>query len=469
MPNLEFLGATQCVTGSKIIISDENTRVMMDCGASQGNKVESYKLNKEFNDNIPQNINSIIISHAHQDHVGLTPCMVKGGYKGKIYSTKATRDLSNYMLADSANVMLKELQILTRLMPKPKKGEELTVLYDEHDVNMTLCQFQTEDYEKDVELSKSVKFSFHDSCHILGSASIKLTATEHNIPYRVYYTSDLGHNRSILSNEPSAPQDIDYLIIESTYGNKAQDTNTDIYQEVMNVILSAYQRGGNVLIPAFSVARLQTILIIIHKLYVLGMIPFIPVYVDTPLGVKATSVYEKYIDELNDETMKFFKDKNINPFRSTLITYLAGGSDCLHLMDKEEPHIILSSAGMLGGGKIIEHAKNIIDDKKSTILFVGYNAHETLGRRIQENTGTVTIEGEKYNVRAKIETITGLSAHCDLNYLLTYIENCVSQNALKQIFLVHGEPESTANVKLELAKRNITNVTIAERNKVYKL
>jgi metallo-beta-lactamase family protein len=372
------------------------------------------------------------------------------------------------MLRDSVEVFTKELPIIRKIFKKNGIKEVVSPLYDTEDVDHCMNQFFPVDYERDYKLNSKMSFSFHDSCHILGSASVKINVTENNIKHRVFYTSDLGHNKSLLCEEPTIPQDIDYLIIESTYGNKKR-FEEDVYNKTIEYVNDAFKRGGRVIIPAFSVARMQTMILILHKLHILGLIPDITIYVDSPLGVKVTKLYEKYESTIKQETLKFFKDLNINPFNDTMIQYVTSMEDSKLLAESGEPCVIISASGMCEGGHVREHLKFTVEDQKSTVLFVGYNAIETLGSRLQYNNGAVTIDGESYRVRCKIETISGLSAHADLDYLLGYIENVVASNAIKKIFLVHGEPDSVKNVQRLLKQKGITNVVIPELGEQYKL
>lgn len=467
MAKIEFLGAVNTVTGSKFVISDDISSVLVDCGMFQGNKADAYQKNKAFDSNQP-NPDYCILSHAHIDHAGMLPSLVKRGYAGKIYSTPATMNLCTHMLKDSVEVFTKELPIIRKIFKKNGIKEIVTPLYGVEDVEHCMNQFFPVDYEREFKLNSKMSFMFQDSCHILGSASVKLNVIDNNIKHRVFYTSDLGHNQSLLSEEPIVPQDIDYLIIESTYGNKKRILE-DVYSKTAEYVNDAFKRGGRVIIPAFSVARMQTMILILHKLHILGLIPDITIYVDSPLGVKVTNLYEKYDNAIKQDTLKFFKNANVNPFNNSMIKYVTGMEESKLLSESGEPCVIISASGMCEGGHVREHLKTTVEDPKSTVMFVGYNAVETLGSRLQYNNGSVTIDGEAYRVRCKIESIGGLSAHADLQYLIGYIENVVASNAIKQIFLVHGEPESVKNIERILKLKGITNVVIPELGEKYKL
>ena len=467
MSKIEFQGACSEVTGSKMIISNHNTRILLDCGMFQGKKLDSYIKNIDFKHNIP-NIDYCILSHAHIDHSGLLPSLVAEGYNGNIYTTHATKDLCKYMLRDSVSVFTKEIPLIHKMLKRAKIHIQADPIYDIDDVEKCIGRFKSVDYRKKTHLTDDISFSLHDSCHILGSASIKLNISNYNNTNKIWYTSDIGHDHSILSSTPKIPEGIDTLIIETTYGNKKREKEDNL-QQVFDIIMDVYKRGGKLLIPTFSVARMQTLLLLIHKLQILGMIPDIPIYVNSPLGIKVTHLYEKYEDHINPDIINFFKDRGLDPFKNSTIHYIDDADISSKLATKDERMIILSASGMMEGGFVREHAKHILPDKKSTIMFVGYNAEGTLGRRIQENKGSVTIDGERYRIRSKIESLHGFSAHADLDFIIHYIEEVVNQNHIKNIFLVHGDSDAINNVKNILNNKGITNVIIPEVNKVYKL
>jgi len=467
MPKIEFYGACETVTGSKFIISNNDTRVMLDCGMYQGHKDEAYLKNKNFSEDIPR-VDHCILSHAHIDHSGMLPVLTRSSFTGKIYSTHPTLELCKHMLKDSVAVFTKELSIIAKMLKKKKIHTIVEPLYTTDDVDFCMTRFKPINYGKTVQLSDKISFTLYDSCHILGSASIKLNISENNISHRVWYTSDLGHDKSLLSNTPNVPIDINNLIIETTYGNKKRPEE-DVVQKVMDIIIDAHKRGGKIIIPTFSVQRMQTLLLIIHKLHIMGFIPNIPIYVDSPLGVKVTKIYEKYESELNQDIISFFTENGFEPFEGEMIHYVSSMEESKELAVSDKSMIILSASGMCEGGHIREHLKWNLADKNSTVMFVGYNAEGTLGRRIQDTSGTVNIDGLPYRVRCKVETIHGFSAHADLNYIVDYVIRASRANVLRNIFLVHGDKSASRNVKNILETKGINNIIIPEIGKSYTL
>lgn len=454
------------VTGSNILITSRNKSYQLDCGMVQGYKDISYLKNKEYYDNcfIPD---YMILSHAHIDHSGNLPVLTKKGYTGKIYATPASTDLCRHMLKDSAKVASKEIPIISKTLRKHKNKTKVFPLYTEEDVEYCMKQFENVDYDIETKISDNVKFTFQDSCHILGSSSIKIDIKE-KTKHRIFYTADLGHNKSMVCNEPKIPQGIDYLICESTYGNKKREEE-DVLQIVSEIVHDVYKRNGRLLIPAFSVGRMQNIILVLHKLSVLGIIPDMPIYIDSPLSVKVTDLYSKYEDQINDEIISFFRSRGLDPFKGKNIKYVESVEDTEMLLNTKHPCIILSSSGMADGGKIRCFIPGILEDKNSTLLQIGYAATNSTSRRIEENQGSVTIDGESYRVKCKLEKINSLSAHADQEYLVKYIKSCVENNYLKAIFLIHGDMIAKEKLKTILNECGINNIIIAEPNKIYNL
>lgn len=454
------------VTGSNILINSRNKKILLDYGMYQGPKDESYLKNQKIYESkfIPDHL---IVSHAHIDHSGNIPILTSNGYNGKIFATPQTYELCKHMLKDSAKVAAKEMPIISRQLRNKGIKTKVFPLYTEEDVNYCfLKNWKLTEYNTPTKIEDNVEFTFFDSCHILGSASIQINVKD-KTKHRIYYTADLGHDSSMICNEPVVPQGIDYLICESTYGLRKRDINYDVEQNLINYVTDAFKRGGRVLIPAFSVGRMQNMILVLHKLHVLGLIPNIPIYVDSPLSIKVTELYDRYRDTINDEFMEFFKSRNLEPFNSPCLNYLEPLDDILQ--KSNHPCVILSSSGMADGGKVRTHIPTILEDKNSTICFVGYNAPSTTGYLIENHQGKVSIDGISIRVKCKIEKIENLSAHADQTYLRKYINKANELNYLKTVFLIHGDKEAKLTLKKLLEQDGVKNIIIPELGEIYNL
>jgi len=468
MNSISFYGAVDEVTGSKILINSWRHSVLLDCGAFQGRRDESYLANKEFyNEDIRPD--HVILSHSHLDHSGMLPALYKNGYNGNVYCTAATKDLAKYMLPDAVKVMEKDLPIVAKMLARSGQKNNVDMIYDAKDVSSILSKFVEVPYLEDRQLTDEIGFKLVDNCHILGSASVKLTVDQKGTKHKIWYTSDLGHDHSVLSNQPVIPQDITHLIIETTYGNKNRSTNDPI-QEILDSVVSTFRRGGKTIIPAFSVHRMQTIILILHKLYRENAMPDIPIYVDSPLGNKVTGLYSKYQDELNEDTIKYFTDQGFDPFNFPNLTYINDMAETNRVSKSSDPCIILSASGMCEGGMVRAYLKDNITSPINNVLLVGYTAQGTLGRRLLEHRNEpVVIDGEKYMAKCQTSYIEGFSAHADIEYLLDYIDKASDNSKIKKIYLIHGEEDSVRNVKRRLELKGYKNVVIPEKGKSYKL
>jgi len=469
MNSISFYGAVSEVTGSRIVVSSWKDQVMLDCGQFQGHRDESYLKNKAFFDN--DNITDyVILSHSHLDHAGMLPALYKQGYNGKVFCTPPTKDLANYMLPDAVKVMEKDLPIVAKMIARHGgKQSNVDMLFDASDVSGILSKFVDVPYLQETKLTDELSFKLIDNCHILGSASVKLTVDQKGTKHKVWYTSDLGHDHSILSRNPVIPQDITHLIIETTYGNKDRST-IDPVQQILDSVVQTYRRGGKSIIPAFSVHRMQTIILILHKLYRENAMPDIPIYIDSPLGNKVTGLYSKYKDELNEETIKYFTDQGFDPFNFPNLKYVTEMEMTTAVSKSDEPCIIVSASGMCEGGRVVEYLKDNISNPLNHVLLVGYTARGTLGRRLLDGRHKeVTINGLKVSNKCQTSYIEGFSAHADIEYILDYIDKASENSNIKNIFLIHGEEDSVKNVKRRLNDKGYNNIVIPVKGKSYKL
>ena len=469
MNSIRFFGAVDEVTGSKIEVSSWRDKVLLDCGMFQNTKDIAYLTNKQFYD---EGINPdyVILSHIHLDHAGMLPALYHNGYEGNVYCTEATTKLAKYMLPDAYKIMNRDLPTISKMLKKRGLPSNVDLIYNEQDVSGILKSFISVPYLKETKLTDDISFKLVDSCHILGSASIKLTINQKGTKHKIWYTSDLGHNNSYLSKNPIIPQDITHLIIETTYGNKKRSEN-DYKQQLLDHIVATYRRKGKVIIPAFSIHRMQTIILILHKLYRENAIPNIPIYVDSPLGNKVTNLYSEYKETLNEDNLSYFLDQGFDPFEFPILTYINDIHDTERISKSNEPCIIISASGMCEGGMIRTYLKDNISNNHNSVLLVGYTAEGTLGRRLLDikRGSDVTIDGSKVKVNCNVEYVDGFSAHADKDYLLDYIDRCSENNKLKNIYLIHGEYDAVRNMKKLLNNKGYDNVIIPDKGKAYKL
>ncbi|MCP5545353.1 MAG: MBL fold metallo-hydrolase [Akkermansiaceae bacterium] len=457
---LKFCGAAGTTTGSQHLLEVNGSRILLDCGLYQGSRTRAYEVNCCFPLFDPKEIDTVILSHAHIDHSGNLPNLVKKGFKGNIVCTHATRDLCQIMLADSAHIQESDSNWLNK---HRKKDGLPTVepLYNAKDAELCLRQFVTAGYERPLPVADGVTVTFIDAGHILGSAQVLLTIDDKDdgVRKRFLFSGDIGRGANEVLRDPVPVHDVDFLLMESTYGGREHEAPPGMGDHFGEVLREAVKRGGHILIPAFAVERTQQVLYVLHRLFEDGSIPDLPVYVDSPLAVSATEIYRLHPDAFNEEVYQDLFEKQ-NPFGFEGLTLVRSVSGSKALNELHGAAIIISASGMCEAGRILHHLKNNIGDPKTTVLFVGYCAEHTLGRRIRDGEKEVNILGDRYRVRAKIETIDSFSGHADHSELLDYFDRTTGPK--KRVWLVHGEPDSAEALKEALVKRHHRSVEIAE-------
>ena len=442
---INFLGAAQNVTGSKHLIQVGKYNLLLDCGLYQGKREESNKLNS----NLPFKANSIdavILSHAHLDHCGTLPILVRDGFEGKIYCTPPTAEIAKYILLDSAEIQKQDAEYFNNHVANP--DEEISPIYNEYDVEKVVEKFEPIEYFKQsnqwTELNENIRFKLYDAGHILGSAVIFLEIKDlpNGQVKTLAFTGDLGRDNSpILCQPENITEEVETLIAECTYGDKLHKPITDATADFKTVINTAIKNNGKIIVPAFSLGRTQDIIYILHKLLNEKTIPEIPIYIDSPLAENITEIFPKYINDFNNNFKKDFP-KGESPFQLENLFYVKSIADSKALNNKPGPLMIISASGMMEGGRVLHHLKNNIENPQNIILITGFQAENTLGRRIQEGVSPVKIYGKEYQVKAQIKTLNEFSAHADQNDLLSYVSKI---NNLERIFLVHTElSQSTA-------------------------
>lgn len=449
---LHFIGANSGnVTGSRYLLEANGKKILLDCGLYQGHRKETDALNKALPFN-PEEIDFLLLSHAHIDHSGNIPFLVKNGFRGKIYSTFATRDLCSYMLLDSAYIQERELEYLQ------KKGcDSCEAHYDVEDAKKSLLFFMSLNYENRFSIAPGIHITFRDAGHILGSATITIEVEENGETKTLVYTGDLGRRGLPILRDPVQIEKADYLITESTYGDRYHESINDIGPKFKEVVKKVCAKGGKLIIPAFSLERTQEVVYHLHKLWHQDDVPKIPVFVDSPLAGNLTAVFTNHPECFDEDVFKEFIDNADDPFGFDSLTYVKSVDESKALNEYQGPCIIISAAGMCEHGRILHHLKNNIEDPKTTILIVGYMAQDTLGRKILEKNPRVNILGESYKLNADVQVIDAFSGHADKSDLIDFIDHI---SGLKKIFLVHGELDQQEPLKKALEANGKEDVSI---------
>ncbi len=455
---ITFLGAARSVTGSMHLLSINGKRILLDCGLYQGHRQEAFKRNRTLPFDASA-IDVLVLSHAHIDHSGNIPNLVKSGFNGPIYATSATRDLCAIMLRDSAHIMESDVEYLNQ--QREKQGlPALEPTYTTADAQRALKQFHSLEYGSKFTIAPGVDLTFRDAGHILGSALSVLDIQESGSRHRLMFSGDLGRRNMLILRDPEVVRDVNHLIIESTYGGRLHGSPEEAELELSRVVNETVSRKGKLIIPAFSVGRTQEIIYGLHRLALDNKIPHLPVYVDSPLSVNATEIFRLHPEAYDSETDRFVLEYS-DPFSFDSLHYVRRAEDSKAINHSRKPAIIISASGMCEGGRILHHLINNIGNSRNTILFVGYQAEDTLGARIKAGEKWVPILGNVFKVRANIEAIDAFSAHADQNEILDYVQQM--NGSLKQVFIVHGETEASRALQQGLAERGIPQTLVPER------
>lgn len=444
---ITFLGAAKTVTGSQHLIEVNGLRLLLDCGLFQGRRKEAFQLNRQSP--CDGNIDAIILSHAHIDHSGNIPCRVRNGFQGDIISTSATRDLCAVMLMDSAYLQTREVEFVNRA--RARKGKVLfEPLYTKEDVVRSMELFIGMSYNRKRQIFPGIELTFVDAGHMLGSAHVVLDIhdQETDKDIKLVFSGDIGRPGIPIIRDPQPiTEGADVLIMESTYGNRSHPPYPESEKELKRIVNETFERGGTLLLPAFAVGRTQQIVYALHKLFKRGDIPPMPIYVDSPLATRTTDIFRLHPESYDEEILAFMlQDKENDPFGFETMKYTASVEESKALSGSDEAAIVISASGMMEGGRILHHLKSRIGDPKNTILITGWQSPYTLGRRIVEGNEEVRIFGQKHEVRARIEVLTGFSGHADREGLLAWAG--AMQKKPAHTFVVHGE-EDSANALAE--------------------
>jgi metallo-beta-lactamase family protein len=445
---LTFWGAAQTVTGSMHHIEADGKRYLLDCGMYQGHRKEAEERNRHFPFSA-QSIDAAIVSHAHIDHTGNLPLLVKNGFTGPIYATPATVDLAHAMLLDTAHIQEKDAEFLNKRHHRVGQPA-IEPLYTTEDAQRTLPLFQAVPYYAPKPLSERLSYECYDAGHILGSSTILLRFQENGRDVRFLFSGDLGRPGLPIIRDPDPPPASDYLLMESTYGGRSHEDLGSAKNKLADVVKRTAGRGGKVIVPAFAVGRCQQLVLLLHELTNEGRVPNIPIFVDSPLAVDVTKVFRGHPECFNEETRKYLTDGD-DPFGFKRLTYIHEASESKKLNDLHGPCVIISPSGMCEGGRVLHHLRNNLENPRCTILITGYQAENTLGRKLVDKWPEVKVFGEPMRVRAEVDSLQALSAHADEGELLAWMQPLVG--SLKKVFLVHGEPAGAAALQTAIQKQ----------------
>ena len=466
--DIKFCGAAREVTGSAHLITlDDGYKILLDCGLYQGRS----KQWKHFNENWlfkPEEIDCLILSHAHIDHSGRIPKLVKDGFNGRIYCTHATRSLCSIMLLDSASIQERDADFFNRkVLPRKKKAAPRVPLYTVEDATEAMNHFEGFSYGNWVRISDDVEVLFKDAGHILGSANVTLRIREHGKTRLIGFSGDVGRpNRPILRDPQPMPL-VDYMICESTYGNKDHIGAPDEADKLLEVILNTcVKKKGKLIIPAFSVGRTQELVYMMDRMETEGLLPSIPVYVDSPLAVNATTIFGIHPECYDNDLNEYLLIDN-NPFGFNKLNYVKNVDVSKSLNDRKEPCIIISASGMMNAGRVKHHLFNNIDNPKNTLLIVGYCTPETPGGQLRNGVEEIRLFGEMKKVKMDVIVMDSFSAHADRGELLDFLKN--QKGYLKKMFLVHGTLERQEDFRDLLGENGFKNVSIPSIGEVFKL
>ena len=452
---LQFCGAAQTVTGSQLLIGINGKKILLDCGLFQGRRHESYERNLSFMYD-PSTLSAVILSHAHIDHSGNLPNLVKQGYRGPIFCTPPTADLCTIMLRDTAFLQVKDVEWVNKIHRNGHRPPAVP-LYTPDDVEASLDSFAGIDYNHSFTIAPGVDAIFREAGHILGSAGINLTIQEDGRAWNLGFTGDIGRPNMPIIRDPDVLRDLDILIMESTYGNRLHGDYSGVEEEFARAIRETAAAGGKILIPSFAVGRTQHLVYLLHKLFDENRIPDMPIFVDSPLAREATEIFKKYPQYFDQEAKRLFPGNHEPPFEFRRLTYVHSVEESKKLNDLKYPHIIISGSGMCEGGRILHHLRNNIGDPRTLVIFVGFAAKETLARKMIEGVNPVKIFGEDHTVKCKIRLMDAFSAHADRRDLLDYV-SLTSPQRLRHLFLCHGEPEQALPLRDALLSKGYANI-----------
>ncbi len=450
-------GAARTVTGSQYLVEANGAKILLECGLFQGRRADTYERNRSFRF-IPQEVKAVLLSHAHIDHSGNLPNLVKQGFSGNIFASKATADLASVMLLDSGHIQEADAKFINK--KRSARGAPLIEpLYTQEDAARVAPLMTPQEHNQLFEAGPGITAEFIEAGHILGSTAIRLEVQEGSRKTRLWFSGDIGRYGLPIVRDPVLPDDVDYVMMECTYGHKHHDDPELAYEEFRQLILRAIRRKGKVIIPAFAVGRTQELVYSLNLLQAEGQLRDIPVFVDSPLAVNATRVFERHPECFDEETNTFIQEQRHPALNFPGLVYTQSVDQSKAINEMKGPLVIISASGMAETGRILHHLRNNIEDPNNTILIVSWQAPDTLGRRLAEREKMVRIFGDEYKVRAEVATIGGFSAHAGQDLLVQY---ALSQKELKGLILVHGEEKASAALREKLLEHDLRRVVYPE-------
>lgn len=460
---LTFWGAVETVTGSMHELTVDGQRLLLDCGLFQGRRKES----RERNSRLPfpgDAVDGVVLSHAHIDHSGNLPSLVKSGFSGPIYATPATADLCDAMLKDSGHIQEKDAEFLNRRRMRRQRidpyadGDRVEPLYTMEDAENTMPLFKRVRYRTPTTLTETLRYESYDAGHMLGSSSVVLEERNGRGTVRLVFSGDVGRRGLPIIRDPQPmPADVDYLIIESTYGGRLHRAEGEVKERLADTVRRTAQRGGKLIVPSFAVGRAQQLVLLLHELTLEGRIPDLPIFVDSPLAANVTEVFRAHTDCFDEQTKKFLLEER-DPFAFGRLRYTRNVEDSKALNDLTYPFIVISASGMCESGRVLHHLKNNVSDPRNTVLITGYQAQHTLGHKLLERRHEVPIFGVPYRLRAEVVKLNELSGHADQGELLQWMKPFAHR--LRGVFLVHGEREQSLAFQAAIKERYGLNAVL---------
>lgn len=463
---ISFHGAARSVTGSRHLIQAGGTRVLLDCGLFQGRRQEAERQNRNLGFD-PKSVDAVLLSHAHIDHSGALPALAKHGFSGKVHGTNATADLTDMMLADSARIQESDCRYVNK--KERRRGKDCRrPFYDSDDARDIVRRFVSARYDEVLSVRPRLKASFHDAGHILGSAAVRVTATVGSTAKTLLFTGDLGRKEMPILRDPQPPPPCDILIIESTYGDRLhEETRTAAMEKAQALVAHAVAHRSKIIVPAFAVGRTQDLVMWFKALVKEGRIEPLPIYIDSPMALKATEIFRRHPECYDEETYRALTSEG-DPFIARYIHYVGSVQESQRLNSIKGPCVIISASGMCEGGRIVHHLKHAIQDEANIIAIVGFQAEHTLGRKLVEGWETVPIFGVPTRRRAQVVRFNGLSAHADRNDLLAYVRAITPTP--DKVFVVHGEEKQSFSLATAIqAEHPGIEVTVPEPDSTHEL